>query len=139
MYDLHHGCTHFAGICRGLSPQSQSRFSTISIGRHPRRGTRPLHGQAGSSIAPENWYVGETLAGFQLQRGTEEVFSMDILAESRLTFRQGHTVQPFAMVSGKQVCRYQDMSKKAKLVATPLESFGRLRLKRSVPLSESSW
>jgi hypothetical protein len=25
---------------------------------------------------------------------------MDILAESRFTFRQGHTVQPFAMVSG---------------------------------------
>jgi len=37
---------------------------------------------------------------------------MDILVESNLTFRQGHTVQPFAMVSGKQVCRYQDVSKK---------------------------
>ena len=37
---------------------------------------------------------------------------MDILAESRLTFRQGHTVQPFAMVSGKQVCGYQDIVSK---------------------------
>jgi len=31
---------------------------------------------------------------------SEEVFAMDILAESKFTFRQGHTVQPFAMVSG---------------------------------------
>ena len=31
--------------------------------------TAPL-GQSGPSIAPENWYVGETLAGFQLQRGS---------------------------------------------------------------------
>ena len=31
----------------------------------------------------------------------------------RFTFRQGHTVQPFAMVSGKQVCRYQDVSKES--------------------------
>jgi len=36
---------------------------------------------------------------------SEEVFAIDILAESRFTFRQGHTVQPFAMVSGKKVCR----------------------------------
>jgi len=33
---------------------------------------------------------------------SEEVFAMDLMAESRLTFRQGHTVQPFAIVSGKQ-------------------------------------
>ena len=40
---------------------------------------------------------------------------MDLLAESRLTFRlaQGHTVQPVAMVSGKQVCRHQDVSKES--------------------------
>jgi len=38
---------------------------------------------------------------------------MDILADSRLAFRQGlNTVQPFAMViSGKLVCRYQHVSK----------------------------
>jgi len=44
---------------------------------------------------------------------SEEVFAMDILAESRFTFRQGHTVQPFAMASGKKVCRYQDVSKES--------------------------
>jgi len=38
---------------------------------------------------------------------------MDILTESRHTFRRGHTVQPFAMVSGKQVCCYQDVSKES--------------------------
>ena len=31
---------------------------------------------------------------------------MDMLVESRLTFRQGLTVLPFAVVSGKQVGRY---------------------------------
>ena len=55
--------------------------SVVSIGRHPNWGTQPPLGQIGPSIAPENWYVGETLAGFQLHR--EEVFAMDILAESR--------------------------------------------------------
>ena len=42
----------------------------VSIGRHPSWGTQPPLGQTGPSIAPENWYVGETLAGFQLQRGS---------------------------------------------------------------------
>ena len=44
---------------------------------------------------------------------SEEVFAIDILAESRFTFRQGQTVQPFAMVSGKKVCRYQDVSQES--------------------------
>ena len=61
---------------------------------------------------------------------------MDILAESRLTFRQSLTVQPFAMVSGKQMCRYQDVSKESQ--TSPLESVGSLRLKTSVPSSVSS-
>ena len=42
----------------------------VYIGRHPNWGTQPPLSQAGPSIAPENWYVGETLAGFQLQRGS---------------------------------------------------------------------
>ena len=41
---------------------------TVSIGRHPNWGTRPSVGQTGISIAPENWYVGGTLAGLRLQR-----------------------------------------------------------------------
>jgi len=36
---------------------------------------------------------------------SEEVFAMDILAESRLTFRQGHKVQLFAMVTGVSLPR----------------------------------
>jgi len=59
---------------------------------------------------------------------------MDILEESRLTFRQGHTAQPFAMVSGKQVRRYQDVPKESQTrgLPTPLiESFGNFMLIRS--------
>jgi len=44
---------------------------------HPNWGTQLPLGQAGPSITPENWYVGETLADLQLQ-----LFAMDILAES---------------------------------------------------------
>jgi len=40
----------------------------VSIGRHPNWGTQPPLGQTGPSIAPENWYVGGTLADLQLQR-----------------------------------------------------------------------
>ena len=57
-------------ICRGLSAQHLVGVSMVSIGRHPNWGTQPPLGQTGPSIAPENWYVGETLAGFQLQRGS---------------------------------------------------------------------
>ena len=42
-----------------------------------------------------------------------KVFPMDMLAENRLTFRQGLAVQPFAMVSGKQVGRYQNVPKES--------------------------
>jgi len=38
------------------------------------------------------------------------------LAESRLTFRQGHTVQPFAMVCGEQGCRYDVYCTKKKTI-----------------------
>jgi len=57
-------------ICRGLSAQNLFGVSMVSIGRHPDWGTQPPLGQTGPSVAPENWYVGETLAGFQLQRGS---------------------------------------------------------------------
>jgi len=40
----------------------------VSIGRHPNWGTQPPLSQTGPSIVPENWYVGGTLAGIQLQR-----------------------------------------------------------------------
>jgi len=63
---------------------------------------------------------------------------MAMLAESRLPFRQDLTVQPFAMVSGYRWIVTKMCRKKAKLVATPLESFGSLRLKRSLPSSVSS-
>ena len=48
-------------ICRGLSAQHLFGVSMVSIGRHPNWGTQPPLGQTGPSIAPENWYVGETL------------------------------------------------------------------------------
>jgi len=59
-------CLHT--ICRGLSAQHLVGVSMVSIGRHPNWGTRPPLGQTGPSIAPENWYVGGTLAGLQLQQ-----------------------------------------------------------------------
>jgi len=60
---------------------------------------------------------------------------MDLLAESRLTFRlaQGHTVQPVAMVSGKQVCRHQDVSKESQTRGHSVRIVGNLMLNRSVP------
>jgi len=54
-------------IYRGLSAQHHSGVSMVSIGRHPNWGTRPPLGQTGPYIAPENWYVGGTLVGLQLQ------------------------------------------------------------------------
>jgi len=42
----------------------------VSIGRHPNWGAQPPLGQTRLFIAPENWCVGETLGGFQLQRGS---------------------------------------------------------------------
>ena len=56
-------------ISRGLSAQHLVGVSMVSIGRHPNWGAQSLLGQTGPSIAPENWYVGGTLAGFQLQQG----------------------------------------------------------------------
>ena len=92
-------------ICRGLSAQHLVCVSMVSIGRHPNWGTQPPLGRLGH---PSRLKI-DTLA----RPFSEEVFAIDILAESRFTFRQGHTVQPFAMVSGKKVCRYQDVSKES--------------------------
>jgi len=64
-------CTRFLyTICRGLSAQHLVGISMVSIGRHPNWGTQHPLGQTGPSIAPEKRYVGETLAGFQLQGGS---------------------------------------------------------------------
>jgi len=77
---VHDVCTQYAGGClRGISSVSPwYPLVGIPIGV----GTLPPLGQTGPSIAPENWYVGETLPAFNC---SEEVFAMDILAESRLT------------------------------------------------------
>ena len=124
IYDV---CTLYAGGCL----RNLFGVSMVSIGRHPSWGTQSPLGQTGPSITPENWYVhlARPLPAFNC---SEEVFAMDILAESRLTFRQGYTVQPFAMVSGKQVCRYQDVSKESQTRGhcVSQESLGSLRLKR---------
>ena len=55
---VHDACTLYAGGCL-------RNISSVS----PNWGTQPPLGQIGPSIAPENWYVGETLAGI-LQRGS---------------------------------------------------------------------
>ena len=82
----------------------------VSIGRHANWGTQPPIGRLGH---PSRLKIG-TLAGpLPAFNCSDEVFAMDVLAESRLTFRQGLIFQPFAMVSGKQVCRYQDVSKES--------------------------
>jgi len=59
-------------VCKGLSAQHLFGVFMVSVGRHPNWvawGTQPPLGHTGPSIAPENWYVGGTLAGLQLQRG----------------------------------------------------------------------
>ena len=70
----------------------------VSIGRHPNWGTQPHSARLGH---PSRLKIGTLARPLPAFKCSEEVFAMDILAESRLTFCQGHTVQPFAMVSGK--------------------------------------
>jgi len=85
---VHDVCTErtlYAGGCL-------RSISMVSIGRHPNWGTQPHSARLGH---PSRLKI-DTLA----RPFCKEVFAMDILAESRFTFRQGHTVQPFAMVSG---------------------------------------
>ena len=112
--------------------------STVSIGRHPNWGTQPPPDQTGPSIAPENYYVGGTLAGLQLQRGNIRDGHIGGEQTHNLTFRQGLTVQLSQWLVVNRCVVTKTCRKKAKLVATPLESFGNLRLKRSVPSSMSS-
>jgi len=59
-------------LLKAFSVQLRHLFgvSMVSIGRHPNWGTQLPLGQTGPSIASEKWYVGETLAGLQLQRGS---------------------------------------------------------------------
>ena len=54
---VHDVCTLYAGDCLRSISSVSPWYPLVGIS------------QAGPSIAPENWYVGETLAGFQLQRG----------------------------------------------------------------------
>jgi len=97
-------------ICRGLSANISSvspwyPLVGIPIGVHSPHSVRLGH--------PSRLKISTLARPLPAFNCSEEVFAMELLAESRLTFRQGHTVQPFAMVSGKQVCRYQDMSKES--------------------------
>ena len=94
---------------QGLSAQHLVGVSMVSLVGIPIGAHSPHSARLGH---PSRLKIG-TLAPLPAFNCSEEVFAMHILAESRLTFRQGHTVQPFAMVSGKQVCRYQDMSKES--------------------------
>jgi len=67
---------------------------------------------------------------------SENVFAMDVLMESRFTYRQSQTVQPFAMVGVMQVGRYKTCRKKAKPVAVSLELLaGNWRFKRNLSSS----
>jgi len=126
---VHHVCTLHAGGClRSISSVSPwYPLVDIPIGVHSPHSATLGH--------PSRLKIG-TLAGpLPAFNCSKEIFAMDILAESRLTFCQGLTVQPFTTVSGRQVCRYQDVSKES---PTRGHSFGGLRLKRSVPSSVSS-
>ena len=122
-------------ICRGLSAQHLSvspwyPLVGIPIGVHSPHPTRLGHPSRLKII---------TLAGLlPAFNCSGEIFAMDILAESRLTFRQGLTVQLSQWLVVNRCVVTKTCRKKAKLVATPLESFGNLRLKRSVPSSMSS-
>ena len=90
---VHDACTLYAGGClRNISVG-------IPIGVHSPHSARLGH--------PSRMKIDTLARPLPAFNCSEEALSMDILAESRFTFRQGHTVQPFAMVSGKKVCRYR--------------------------------
>jgi len=72
--------------------------------------TQPPLGQTGH---PSRLKIGTLARPLPAFNCSEEVFAIDIMAESRLAFCLGHTVQRFAMVNGKQVCRYHDVSKQS--------------------------
>jgi len=125
-------CTLYAG---GLSAQHLVGVSMVSISRHPNWGTQPPLGQTGPSIAPVNRYVGETLAGFQLQRGS---ICGGHVGGEQTHIPPGQHSSPSRWLVANRCVVTKTCRKKAKLVPTPLESFGRLRLKRRVPSSELS-
>jgi len=105
---VHDVCTLYAGGClRNISSVSPwYPLVGIPIGVHSPSSHSARLGH------PSRLKIGTLARPVPAFNCGEEVFAMDILAESRLTFRQGHTVQPFAMVSGKQVCGYQDIVSK---------------------------
>jgi len=113
-------------ICRGLSAQHLFGVSMVTIGRHPNWGTQTPLGQTGPSIAPENWFVGETLAGLQLQRGS--------IRDGHIGGEQTHMppgpirASPSQWLVVNRCVVTKTCRKKTKLVATALESFGSLRL-----------
>jgi len=75
-----------------------------------------------------------TLAG-PLPTGDCSEYVLAMLAEGRFTIPPGPDIQPFAMMSVMQLGREQDVPQESRTRGTPLESFGRLRLNRSVPSS----
>jgi len=103
---VHDACTLYAGgFLRSISSVSPwYPLVGIPVGVHSPHSARLGH--------PSRLKI-DTLARPLPAFCNEEIFAMDILAESRFTLRQGHTVQPFAMGSSKQVCRYQDVSKES--------------------------
>jgi len=122
-------------ICRGLSAQHLVGVSMVSIGRHPNWGTPPPH--SARLGHPSRLKIGTLARPLPAFNCSEEVFAMDILAKSRLTFRPIRSSPSQWLVVNRCVVT-KTYRKKAKLVATPLESFGNFRLKRSVPSSVSS-
>jgi len=104
---VHDVCTLYAGGClRNISSVSPwYPLVGIPIGVHS-----PYSARSGHPSRLKIDTLARPLPAFNC---SEEIFAMDILVQSRFTFRQGHTVQPFAMVNGKQVCRYQDVSKES--------------------------
>ena len=63
-------------ICRGLSAQHRVGVSLVSIGRHPNSGTEPPLGQT------QRLKIGILTKSLPAFNCSEEVFAMDILAES---------------------------------------------------------
>jgi len=105
LYTMSVHYTWYAGGCL-------CSITRVCIGIFSRHPSRPPLGQAGPSIAPEAWHValnGTTRSWLLPQDPcrpltvrcdctSEYVFAMDMLAVSRLTFRQDQTAQPFVMV-----------------------------------------
>jgi len=129
---VHDVCTLYAGSClRSISSVFPwYPLVGIPIGVHSPHSARLGH--------PSRLKIGTLARLLPDFNFSEEVFAMDILAETDSHSARAIRSSPSRWLVANRCVVTKTCRKKAKLVATPLVSFGRLRLKRSLPMSVSS-